>query len=70
MVILVWNLRFKIEVIPVYLQFLPNRKFVDRKVEKNRRHPKLEYNARLIGFVMAMLTFCDQLLKAASQEAS
>ena len=34
----------------------------------NRKHPKLEYNATLISFVVAMLTFSDQSLSAPSQE--
>lgn len=34
------------------------------------KHPKLEYNATLIRFVVAMLTFSDQPLRAPSQETS
>ena len=34
----------------------------------NRKHPKLEYNVALISFVVAMLIFSDQLLRAPSQE--
>ena len=38
--------------------------------ELNRKNPKLEYNATLISFVVAMLTFSDQSLRAPSQEES
>jgi hypothetical protein len=36
--------------------------------ETNRKHPKLEYKATLISFVVAMLTFSGQSLRAPSQE--
>jgi len=38
------------------------------KSELNRKHPKLEYNAILISFVVAMLTFSDKLLTLCDQE--
>ena len=38
------------------------------KLELHRKHPKLEYSATLISFVVVMLTFSDKLLTLCDQE--
>ena len=55
-----------------WLQSAPFRgRFLGRSLyELNRKHPKLEYNATLIIFVVAILTFSDQSLRRPFQEES